>query len=163
MKSTLKILSAGALVLAALDHAHAQYTPPPTPFQGFINEYLSSLNGYTNHWNIGGTDRERYVAYEGYGIAGKSGSVDFRNRGASVDNQYLLSRIRLHVGYSDEWWSAYVEGQSSWAAGDHRAAYANVPAVAGTAKNSVTARNPTRLICIKAISCWVTRRNFRSR
>ena len=134
MKSTLKTVSAGALVLAALNEAHAQYTPPPSPFKGFINQYLASLPGYTNHWDIGGTDRERYVAYEGYGIAGKAGSVDFRDHGASVDNQYLLSRIRLHVGYSDEWWSAYVEGQSSWAAGDHRAAYANAPAVAGTSK-----------------------------
>lgn len=123
-------------MLAALNEAQAQYTPPPppSPFEGFINEYLASLNGYTNHWNIGGVDRERYVAYEGYGIAGKPGSADFRDHGASVDNQDLLSRIRLHVGYTDEWWSAYVEGQSSWAAGDHRAAYANVPAVAGTAK-----------------------------
>lgn len=136
MKHSLTTLSAGALVLAALDHAHAQYTPPqsPSPFQGFINQYLSSLDGYTNHWNIGGADRERYVAYQGYGIAGKPGSVDFRDRGASVDNQYLLSRIRLHVGYADDWWSAYVEGQSSWAAGDHRAAYANAPAIAGTTK-----------------------------
>ena len=129
-------LSAGALVLAALNDAQAQYTPPPppSPFPGFINQYLASVPGYTNRWNIGGAVRERYVAYEGYGIAGKSGSADFRDHGAPVDNQYLLSRIRLHVGYSDDWWSAYVEGQSSWAAGDHRAAYANVPAVAGTTK-----------------------------
>ncbi len=134
MKSKLTTLSAGVLVLAALNEAQAQYTPPSTPFQGFINQYMASLPGYTNHWNIGGADRERYVAYEGYGIAGKAGSVDFRDHGASVDNQYLLSRIRLHVGYSDEWWSAYVEGQSSLADGDHRAAYANAPAVAGTAK-----------------------------
>jgi hypothetical protein len=138
LKPTLKTLSAGALVLAALEQAHAQYTPPPppAPFQGFINEYMSSLNGYTNHWDIGGADRERYVAYEGYGIAGKAGSVDFRDHGASVDNQYLLSRIRLHVGYSDEWWSAYAEGQSSWSDGDHRAAYADAPAVAGTTKTT---------------------------
>lgn len=138
MKSTLKTLSAGALVLAALDHVHAQYIPPPppAPFPGFINEYLLAPGGYTNHWNIGGADRERYVAYQGYAIAGKAGSADFRDHGASVDNQYLLSRIRLHAGYSDAWWSAYAEGQSSWAAGDHRAAYANVPAVTGTSKTA---------------------------
>ena len=136
LKPTFKTLSAAALVLAALESAHAQYTPPPTlsQFPGLINEYLLAPQGYTNHWDIGGGDRERYVAYEGYGIAGKPGSVDFRDHGASVDNQYLLSRIRLHVGYSDDWWSAYVEGQSSLATGDHRAAYANVPAVAGTSK-----------------------------
>jgi len=136
MKSKLTTLSAGVLVLAALNEVQAQYTPPPSPspFQGFINQYLASLPGYTNHWNVGGADRERYVAYEGYGIAGKTGSADFRDHGASVDNQYLLSRIRLHAGYADEWWSAYVESQSSLADGDHRAAYANAPAIAGTSK-----------------------------
>jgi len=51
-----------------------------------------------------------------------------------VDNDYLLSRIRFHVGYSNTWWNAYVEGQSSLEAGDHRYAYADAPAVAGTAK-----------------------------
>ncbi len=136
LKPALKNLSASALVLAAVEHAHAQYTPPPppSPFQGFINEYMASISGYTNHWDIGGVDRERYVAYEGYAIAGRTGSADFRDHGANVDNQYLLSRIRLHVGYSDDWWSAYVEGQSSLADGDHRYAYANAPVVAGTTK-----------------------------
>jgi hypothetical protein len=136
VKAKLTTLSSGALLLAALDHAHAQYTPPPSPapFNGFINESLSSVPGYTNHWDIGGADRERYVAYEGYGIAGKTGSSDFRDHGAPVDNQYLLSRIRLHAGYHDEWWGAYVEGQSSWSTSDHRAAYADVPAITGTGK-----------------------------
>ncbi|HUC84837.1 MAG TPA: alginate export family protein [Candidatus Acidoferrales bacterium] len=132
---TLATFFAGAFLLVALNEAKGQYTPPPpSPFQGFINEYMNSLNGCTNHWNIGGVDRERYVAYEGYGIAGKPGSVDFRDHGASVDNQYLLSRIRLLVAYADDWWSAYVEGQSSLADGDHRAAYANAPAVIDTTK-----------------------------
>ena len=137
MKSRLAIATRpGALALATFNQAHAQYTPPPppAPFPGFINRYLSSLNGYTNHWNIGGADRERYVAYEGYAVAGKAGSADFRNQGASVDNQYLLSRIRLHVGYFDDWWSAYAEAESSLADGDHRAAYANAPAVLNTSK-----------------------------
>jgi hypothetical protein len=133
---SLAALLAGALLLAARNQAEGQYTPPPAPsyFPGFINEYLLAPQGLTNHWDIGGADRERYVAYEGYGIAGKAGSVDFRDHGASVDNQYLLSRIRVHVGYADDWWSAYVEGQSSLEAGDHRAAYADAPAVAGTTK-----------------------------
>jgi hypothetical protein len=136
VKTTLATLAAGALVLAALNQVHAQYTPPPPPypFPGFINEYLLAPNGYTNHWDIGGVDRERYVAYEGYAIAGKAGAVDLRDHGANVDNQYLLSRIRLHAGYADDWWSAYLEGQSSLAAGDHRAAYADAPAVGGTSK-----------------------------
>lgn len=132
MKSTLTTLSAGALVLAALDHVQAQYTPPPppSPFPGFLNEYLRAQNPYASQWDIGGEDRERYEIKEGFAIPGKTGtvpgkpaSVDFRDHGAPVDNQYLLSRIRFHLGYTEKWWSGYVEGQSSLADGDHRYAY----------------------------------------
>ena len=143
MQPTLKTLSAGALVLAALESVHAQYTPPPppAPFAGFINEYFRAKDPYMNQWDFGGELRERFVAYEGYGIPGlgKTGppntqSADFRAHSASVDNDYFLTRLRLHVGYTDKWWSAYIEGQSSVEGYDHRYAYANAPAVAGTTK-----------------------------
>lgn len=135
MKYIPTTLSASALLLALTNEAHAQYIPPPPPpppFQGFINQYL--LNDYTNHWNVGGVIRQRYVAYQGYAIAGTPGSVDFRAHGADVDNDYLLSRIRLHVGYTDDWWSTYVEAQSNLALDDKRAAYADVPPIPGTTK-----------------------------
>lgn len=137
MKTLAVLLAGGALSVALANTGHAQYSPPPppAPFPGFINQALGSIDGYTNHWDIGGVDRERYVTYEGYGIAGRSGSADFRDHGANEDNQYLLSRIRLHAGYTADWWSAYAEAQSSLADGDHRAAYADVPAVVGTGKN----------------------------
>ncbi len=141
MKSTLKHLSAGALVLAALNEAQAQYTPPPppTPFQGFINEYLRASDPYANQWDIGGDVRLRFEAKEGTGIPGytqpgKTGSVDFRGHGADVDNEYFLTRIRLHLGYTEKWWSAYAEAQSSLATSDERYAYANAPAVTRTTK-----------------------------
>ena len=141
MKNQIKHLTAGALVLAALNEAQAQYLPPPppTPFQGFINEYLRGKNPYMNQWDFGGDVRVRFEAKEGFGIPGytqpgKTGSVDFRDHGADVDNEYLLTRLRLHIGYTEKWWSAYAEGQSSWATSDERYAYANAPAVAGTTK-----------------------------
>ena len=136
MKKNLKLLSAGALVLAAFEQVHAQYTPPPppAPFPGFLNEYLRAKDPYANQWDLGGDIRGRYEIKEHEAIAGQSGSADFRAHGANVDNQYLLTRIRFHAGYTEKWWSAYAEGQSSLAGGDHRAAYANVPAIAGTSK-----------------------------
>ena len=136
MKNQLKTLSAGALVLAALNDVQAQYAPPPppTPFQGFINEYLRGQDPYANQWDIGGDFRGRYEAKETFGIAGTVGSVDFRRTGPVVDNEYYLLRFKLHAGYTDKWWSAYGELQSSVAKSDFRAAYANVPAVAGTTK-----------------------------
>ena len=143
MKSTLTTLSAGALVLAALDQVHAQYTPPPppAPFQGFINEYFRAKDPYMNQWDFGGEVRVRFEAKEGIGIAGKGKagppstlSADFRDHGADVDNEYLLARLRLHIGYTAKWWSVYGEAQSSLETSDERAAYANAPAVAGMAK-----------------------------
>ncbi len=136
MKNNLTYLTAGALVLAALEQAHAQYAPPPppTPFQGFLNEYLRAQNPYANQWDFGGDARLRFEMKEGFGIQGKAGSVDFRDHGAEVKNEYLLTRLRLHVGYTEKWWNVYAEGQSSLATSDERYAYANAPAIPGTTK-----------------------------
>lgn len=125
MKNHIKHLTAGALVLAALEQVHAQYAPPPppAPFQGFINEYLRGKNPYANQWDIGGDVRLRYEVKEGFGIAGKTGSVDFRDHGADVNNDYFLERLRLHVGYTEKWWNVYIEGQSSLVQSDERKAF----------------------------------------
>ena len=136
MQNPLKNLSAGALVLAALNHAQAQYTPPPppTPFQGFINEYFRAQDPYMNQWDFGGDWRERFEAKEHLGVQGRLGGVDFRDHGVDVDNEYLLTRIRFHAGYTEKWWNVYAEAQGSLETSDERAAYANVPAVTGTTK-----------------------------
>jgi|ERR1039458_628085 hypothetical protein len=136
LKNTLTTLSAGALVLAALDEVHAQYTPPPppAPFQGFINEFFRAKDPYMNQWDFGGELRERFEAKEHIGVQGRAGSADFRDHGVDVDNEYFLTRIRIHAGYTAKWWSVYGEAQSSLATSDERAAYANAPAVAGTKK-----------------------------
>src|SRR5579859_3250655 len=123
LKPALKTLTASALVFAALEQVHAQYTPPPppAPFKGFINEYLATNHPSMSAWDFGGEWRERFVAYEGYAIGGKAGSVDFRGHGVDVNNEYLLSRIRFHGGYTAKWWGAYAEGQSSLELNDERA------------------------------------------
>jgi len=136
MKPTLKTLSAGALVLAALESVHAQYAPPPppTPFQGFINESLRARDPYMNQWDFAGNERFRYESKQSYGVQGLAGSADFREHGAASSNDYFLNRLRFHIGYTDKWWNAYVEPQSSAAISDARFAYANTPAVPGTVK-----------------------------
>src|SRR5580765_3899227 len=121
------------VILGAVSVVRAQYSPPPPPepFAGFINEALRAENP-TNKWDIGGTSRSRGEFKEGNGIAGAAGSVDFRAHGADVNNEYFLERIRLHVGYSNTWWGAYVEGQSSLAASDERFAYVNIAGIPHT-------------------------------
>lgn len=113
--------------LGAAGTAEAQYTSPPSPapFAGFANEWLRENNSAFNAWDFGGTARSRYEIKEGFAIPGVAGSVDFRDHGADVNNEYFLERIRAHVGYSNVWWSAYLEGQSSLAADDERFAYVN--------------------------------------
>ena len=127
-------------MLAAANQVFGQYAPPPPPasFSGFINEPLREANEYWNKWDFGGSARFRYEIKKGFAIqgvgAGPTSSLDFRANGQDVDNEYLLTRIRFHAGYTADWWNAYVEGQSSLAASDERYAYPNVPAVPGTVR-----------------------------
>jgi len=129
MKSKSTILTASALLLAAVNQVIAQYAPPPppAPFPGFINEALRKNDPYMNQWDFGGSVRARYEIQSGKGIPGVAGSMDFRDHGADVENDFFLEKIRLRAGYTDKWWSALVEGRSSLAQSDNRWAYAVLP------------------------------------
>jgi len=124
MKLEQNTLHLTALVLAFAPTAMAQYAPPPPPrpFPGFINEALRKNDPYMNQWDIGGAWRMRYETKDGYGIAGSPGSTDFRSNNADTSNSYLLSRIRLRLGYTSKWWGALAEGRSSLVGSDDRAA-----------------------------------------
>jgi hypothetical protein len=135
MKSTISKLSTTSVLLGVGQTLHAQYAPPPpAPFAGFLNEYLRAQDPYMNQWDLGGNNRIRYEDKSGFAIPGVAGSMDFRDHGADVVNQYFMDKLRFHIGYADKWFNAYVEGRSSVEWGDERAAYANNPAVPGTAK-----------------------------
>jgi hypothetical protein len=136
MKQTLTTLAAAILALTTAGNLHAQYTPPPPPtrFAGFVNEWLRKDDPAMNKWDFGGAVRLRSENKEGFALPGVPGSVDFRERGADVNNEYLLGKIRIRGGYTESWWSVLVEGRSSFALEDDRFAYANAPAVPGTVK-----------------------------
>src|ERR1041384_8836501 len=132
MKSNLTSLTtvvASVLALATTNITYGQYAPPPppAPFQGFLNEALRKNDPYMNKWDFGGSVRLRYEAKEGFAIAGVPGSIDFRDHGADVNNEYWMERIRYRVGYTEKWWSALVEGRSSFAQSDERFAYFATP------------------------------------
>jgi hypothetical protein len=120
---------AGALALSAATTVRAQYAPPPPtqPFPGFANDWMRQQNPYLAAWDVGGAERVRYEIHEGYAIAGLPGSLDFRDHGADMSNEYLLSKLLFHVGYTDKWWSVYGEGRSSMAVSDQRYAYFAAP------------------------------------
>ncbi|MEP6662389.1 MAG: alginate export family protein, partial [Verrucomicrobiota bacterium] len=125
-------LTGSALVLLAAQTIYASDPPAPAPSKpsaGLLNDYLRHSSTNLTAWDIGGSLRLRYEDHEGNAIAGSPGSLDFRDHGAKESNDYYLSRLRFHLGYTDEWWGAYVEGRSSLARSDDRfASTAPVPA-----------------------------------
>src|SRR4030095_5591367 len=135
MKSTITKVSISSVLLGACG-VQAQYAPPPppSPFPGFVNEYLRKEDPYLNQWDIGGNNRIRFEDKSGFGIPGVAGSMDFRDHGADVVNQYFIDRLRFHLGYTDKWFNIYAEGRSSVEWSDERSAYPNNPPVAGTAR-----------------------------
>src|SRR6187455_1080752 len=112
----------GALALSAAITGRAQYAPPPAPFPGFANEYLRKQDPYLAQWDLGGSWRLRYEVKDGFGIAGvgagATASQDFRKNNSDMDNDYLLSKLRVRLGYADKWWSVLAEGRSSFAISD---------------------------------------------
>jgi hypothetical protein len=117
------IASTGALVLAITASVYAgDYSPtaPVRPSAGLVNDWLRKDNPYMSAWDIGTQVRLRYEIRDNFGIAGKAGSVDFLRNGADVDNAYFLQRIKPHIGFTAEWFSAFVEGRSSGSTGDDR-------------------------------------------
>jgi hypothetical protein len=120
------------LVLAASVSAQAPKPAAPAPSAGLVNDYLREKDSALNKWDLGGSVRGRYEVKEGFGIPGVPGSVDFRDDGTDVSNDYWTEKLRYRVGYNDAWWSALVEGRSSFAQSDERWAYFATPTPAGT-------------------------------
>ncbi|MGC3960825.1 MAG: alginate export family protein [Verrucomicrobiota bacterium] len=119
------VLSASALVLAAANCVYAQYTPPAPmqPFPGFINDFLRKQDPYYAVWDIGGSVRVRYEGKEG--ALGLPGNNDFRSTtgtGTRNNNDYFSSKVLANIGYTDKWWSAFVQARSSETWSDSRSA-----------------------------------------
>ena len=116
-------LLAGALALGVTTPAKAgDYSPtsPVRPSAGLLNDLLRQKDPYLAAWDVGVNTRLRYEIRDNFAITGAAGSQDFRRDGADVDNSFLLYRIKPRVGYTAEWFSAFVEGRSSGTTGDDR-------------------------------------------
>jgi hypothetical protein len=100
----------------------ADYDPksPVRPSAGYLNDYLRQDDAGMAAWDLGVATRLRYEVRDNFGISGRPGSLDFRENGADVDNNYLLYRIRPRVGYNSEWFNVLVEGRHSGAESDDR-------------------------------------------
>ena len=120
MKPTQTYLTTSALLLAAATSASAQsYLASP----GLLNEWLRQKDANYNAWDIGAAVRLRYEDrnnFIGAFTGPTAGANDFKATTANPNNSVFMQRVKPRVGYTSEWFSAFVEGRSSHTTGDVR-------------------------------------------
>lgn len=121
----LVILATGLLAQEKPTTSAAAATAPvgiPAPAStGLINDWLRNESPIFTNIDLGGQFRVRYEAKEHFGIVGVPNSVDFRTTGTTTDNDYWLTREKVHLGYSPcDWFTAFAEGRNSSASSDLR-------------------------------------------
>lgn len=127
MKMRLTLLTTGALALA-VSAVQAQYAPPPPtlPFSGFANQYLRAQDPYWSNWDFGAQLRLRYEVKDNGGATFTGPAADFRRSvstgaaGTDNDNSYFLTKLLVRAGYTDKWWSAFIQGRQSTSTSDER-------------------------------------------
>ncbi|MCX7826287.1 MAG: alginate export family protein [Verrucomicrobiae bacterium] len=123
------LLAVSPLAASGQDSAPAVQTNPgisatapaaktPNKSAGLLNDWLCEQSPTFNAWDVGGELRVRYEVKDN---AGSWPDRDFIRRGQDNDNDYLLLRQRVHVGYTPESWvNVYVEGRNATAEYDKR-------------------------------------------
>jgi len=107
---------------AAQTNANVSATTPAAQPQrnseGWLNDWLREQSPAFNAWDLGGEFRLRYEIRDN---AGSWPNRDFIREEQDNDNDYLLLRQRVHVGYTpDSWVNVYVEGRNGTVEYDKR-------------------------------------------
>ena len=85
---------------------------------GLINDYLRLQSPAFNDWDIGVQLRFRYELKDD---AGSFPNRDFISRGVDNDNDYLLFREKVHVGWQPaDWFKVFVQGRGAQVSSDDR-------------------------------------------
>ncbi len=109
-------------------------TPPPTTATasttstvppvsaGLFNDWLRQEDSLFNNFDFGGQFRARFVDQTYFAVPGAGPTaVDFRANTPVNQNDFLLLRTRVHLGYSPvDWFNIFAEGQNSSSTGDQR-------------------------------------------
>ncbi len=116
-----------ALTLAATaqettNKAEATATPPPKQSAGLVNDWLRKESSGFSAWDFGGQFRYRFEGKENFAAPGTTATaVDFRKAGGDAANNYWLTRLKLHLGWTpSDWFNVLAEGRNSTSAGDDR-------------------------------------------
>jgi Alginate export len=110
--------SAPAMISATVSNA--------APSAGLFNDWLREQSHAFTPWDIGGQVRLRLEVKDYFATPGAAptvpghAQVDFLKNGGDGNDTYLLTRERLHLGYNDDWFRFYLEGQESTSTGDRR-------------------------------------------
>jgi hypothetical protein len=98
----------------------------PGTSAGWVNDRLRDQSDGWKAWDLGGQFRVRYEVKDN---AGSFPNRDFI-RIQDNDNDYLLERLRYHLGWTPAaWFTAYVEGRSSFEQWDKRSPTPELDAV----------------------------------
>jgi len=85
---------------------------------GLLNDALRRQSAEFSAWDVGGQLRLRYELKDD---AGSFPNRDFIRRGQDNDNDYLLFREKIHIGWQPQsWLRFYVEGRGAQASSDDR-------------------------------------------
>jgi hypothetical protein len=86
-----------------------------------VNDWLRGQSDAFRKWDAGGQVRLRYENKQNFAVPGRAGAVDFGNNGVDNDNDYFLTREKIHLGYSPaDWLTLFAEGRHSSESGDER-------------------------------------------
>ena len=120
MQPKLTALLLTSLALAVAASAQPAQPAPPPPSAGFVNDFLRDQNPAFTDWDIGGQLRGRFEARSGFAVPGAgTNAVDFSR--LTPDNNYWLSREKLHLGWKPvSWISAFAEARDSQSWEDKR-------------------------------------------
>ena len=102
--------------------ASAASADAPAPNAGLVNDWLREQSSLFNSLDFGAQFRARYVSQSYFAVPGAGPTaVDFRANTPENQNNFLLLRTRVHLGYSlTDWATIFAEGQNSSSSGDQR-------------------------------------------
>jgi alginate export protein len=112
-----------AFILASASYSLAQYTPPPSPqpFPGFVNSFARTSDPSLSNWDFGVNVRFRAEDRAEAGTTDAGSNWDFSRRPQDDNqNRYEVLRVMPRIGYTGSWFSALLEGRSSYSFGDER-------------------------------------------
>ncbi len=118
MKTTCLLAAIAGFQTATEAQMSAPTSAPPSA--GLVNDFLREQNPAFTNWDLGGQVRLRFEGKSGFAVPGAGAqAVDFSE--ATPDNNYLLTREKVHLGWGPvSWATVFGEARDSRSFEDNR-------------------------------------------